>query len=135
MELKTISWLPWIMVLVLSFAFSGISCPWERKTVRVLVLLDDYDQHLSKEFYSFTSEESLNSLYFEPGACVPKLKFNFLIFNKSSSEIDPIEETYRRFSQYSFCFVILATRHRHSWYAMEYANRKHIPVINVIDKV
>lgn len=123
------------MFLVMSFAFSGISCPWDRKTVRVLVLLDDYDKRLSKEFYSLTSEESLNSLCFEIGACMPKLKFNFLIFNNSSSEIGMIQETYRLFSQHSFCVVILATRHRDSRYVLEYANKKHIPVINVIDKV
>jgi hypothetical protein len=127
-------WLTWIMVLA-SHLCNGTSCTWDEKTVRVLVLLDDYDQNIETEFRTSTSVESLNALYNEPGACVPDIKFNFLTFNRSSSEINTIQETYRRFSQYSFCTIILASNHRHAWYALEYAKLKHIPVINIMSKV
>lgn len=111
------------------------ACSWSKKTVRILVIIDDLREDLISDFMKFTSKGTLNKLYENPDICVPNINFRYLKINESSDEITTLQNTYISFARSSFCIVILASSSRKTRYAMEYTKSQQIPVISIVPTV
>ncbi|KAK3749934.1 hypothetical protein QZH41_017384 [Actinostola sp. cb2023] len=122
------------ILLVCVITSTSSPCSWTRKTVRILVVLDEFDKEMSADFQNATSTARLNSLYDHSDICVPNIKFNMLSLNGSSDEITTIQKMYQSFSKHAFCTIILASRSRKSYYILEYAKLQQIPVISIVPK-
>jgi len=124
-----------LLLPILQTIANNARCSWSRKTVRILVIVEENEQDLITDFQTVGSGEALGGAYDNSDVCIPTIKFSYLMINDSSDEITTIRNTYSSFARNSFCIIILASTSRKICYALEYAKTQQIPVISIVPKV